>query len=156
MKHLNHFIFLLLISALPALGWAENLFENSSMDTTSTWKGDRDYEEEEGGNRVLVLEASPRKEVNFSQDVDTRDLTDLVLKFRYKSENYEGRGYELRGIREGGGSTFRARKLIADGKWHDVKWDFSSIRDSHEIIFKISLLEGEGEVYFDDVTVEAK
>lgn len=143
-----------IVMATPSI--AENLFDNSSMDSSSSWRGDRDYEAEPGNeeNRVIVLEANERRAVSFYQDVNTTRIKDLIFKFRYKSDNYKGRGYQTRGIRTDRSSTFRNRTVEADGEWHEVEWRFSEIRGSRRIRFEIELLEGEGEVLFDDVTVE--
>jgi len=152
---LPFFLAFVTVLLLAGSAFAENLFSNSTMETTSTWKGDRKYDTE-GDNRVLKLEANSRKPVSFYQEVKTRDIKDLEFKFRYKSENYKGRGFQTRGERDDGSSTYRDRTLIADGEWHVVTWSFSQINDSREIQFSIILMEGEGEVFFDDVTVEGR
>ncbi|MCA1659462.1 MAG: hypothetical protein LC642_02815 [Verrucomicrobiaceae bacterium] len=146
---------LLFALLVPVIVFAENLFTNSSMDTTGGWQGDRRFETIED-NKVAVLEAKKNRTVSFSQDVDTRNATDLVLKLRYKTADYAGRGLQLRGSRPGSGSTISTRQLKADDQWHDMTWAFSEVRKSNRVKFEIELLEGTGKVFFDDVTVEAK
>lgn len=146
---------LLLALVVPGLCAAENLFTNSTMDTTGAWRGDRRFDKVEG-NAVISLEAKKDKSVSFSQDANTAKARDLVLKLRYQTSDYAGRGLEFRGLRTDDSSTFHKRQLVADGKWHDLSWTFSEVRGSSRIIFSIELLEGAGKVLFDDVTVEPK
>jgi hypothetical protein len=147
---------LLLALLVTSVAYAENLFTNSSMDTTGGWHGDRRFETVED-NKVATLEAKKNRTVSFSQDVDARNANDLILKFRYRTSDYVGRGLQLRGTRQGrGGSTLTTRPLKADGQWHDMSWNFSEVRDANRITFMLELLEGTGKVWFDDVTVEAK
>ena len=146
---------LLLGLLLPGLCLAENLVTNSNMETTGGWRGDRRFEKVED-NAVISMEAKKNKTVSFSQDVNTAKALGLVLKFRYRTADYAGRGLQLRGSRNDGGSTLHNRTLVADDKWHDVSWNFSEVRGSNRINFSIELLEGTGKVLFDDVTVEAK
>jgi hypothetical protein len=151
MKRLLLFLGLL----VPGLCLAENLFNNSAMDTTGAWRGDRRFEKVEG-NAVISLEAKKNKTVSFAQDVNTARTTDLVLKLRYQTTDYTGRGVQLRATRMDDSSTFHNRQLVADGKWHDLSWNFSEVRGSNRITFSVELLEGTGKVLFDDVTVEPK
>lgn len=152
---------------------AENLFDNSTMDTTGGWKGDKKFVKEgddekalkkpakeetadkEKPNRVLQLTAKLKDQVSFSQEVPTKGLTDLLVKFRYRTKDYIGRGLMLRGKRQNGGSTFTDRPLVADGEWHEMTWDYSQVDGSNKIEFIFMALEGTGDIYFDDVTVEA-
>ncbi len=81
---------LLMLALMPTLCLAENLFKNSSMDTASTWAGDRNFETVEG-NRVMSLKAKKNKDVIFSQEIDARDQKALAVRFRYQSIDYKGR-----------------------------------------------------------------
>lgn len=147
---------LVLALLVASVSYAENLFTNSSMDTTGGWQGDRRFETVDG-NKVASLEAKKNRTVSFSQDVSTRDVSDLVLKLRYRTADYAGRGLQLRGRRQArGGSTLTTRPLKADGQWHEMTWNFTEVRDANRVTFTIELLEGTGKVLFDDVTVEAK
>ena len=151
----------LLVVMLPLC--AENLFENSNMDTAGGWKGDRKIlkddkpseEKDAKSNRLLVVTAKLRGPVSFSQEVVTKDIPDLVVKFRYRTKDYVGRGYEILGRRQGGGSTFVDKKFIADGQWHGVVWAYTQVQGSKKIDFQFSVLEGTGDVCFDDIVVEA-
>ncbi len=146
---------LLLGVLIPAVCLAESLFTNSNMDTTGGWRGDRRFEKVED-NAVVSMEAKKNKTVSFSQDVNTAKTPDLVIKLRYQTSDYAGRGLQLRALRNDGSSTFHNRPLVADGKWHDMTWNFSEVRGSNRITFSVELLEGTGKVLFDDVTVEPK
>ncbi|MDR1283361.1 MAG: hypothetical protein LBK99_21460 [Opitutaceae bacterium] len=146
---------LVFASVLPAVACAGNLFKNSDMNGSGGWKGDRKYETVDG-NRAISLGAEKKKTVSFSQDVKSKGITDLVLKFRYKTSDYKGRGLELRGKRDDGSWTFRNSDLKADGQWHNYTWNFNQVRGSETILFSVELLEGEGRVFFDDITVEPK
>ena len=142
---------------------AENLFENSDMDTAGGWKGNRKIvkdekpseEKDAKPNRLLVVAAKLREPVSFSQEVVSKDIPDLVLKFRYRTKDYVGRGYQIRGVRQGGGSTFVDKKFIADGQWHEVVWAYTQVQGSKKINFQFSVLEGTGDVCFDDIVMEA-
>jgi len=151
----------LLAATLPLCG--ENLFENSDMDTAGGWKGSKRIVKDEKApeekdakpNRILVITAKLRDPVSFSQEADTKGIQDLVLKFRYRTKDYVGRGYQIRGVRQGGGSTFTDLKFVADGQWHEVTWDYTQVQGSKKIDFQFSVLEGTGDVCFDDIVVEA-
>lgn len=140
---------------LPSLCFADNLFKNGGMDTSSGWKGDRKFVPLDD-SRVILLKADKRKPTSFYQSVDTKDIKDLTVKYRYKSFNYKGRGMQIRGTRGDGGSTFNTFDVEADGKWHEKTWRFSEVRDHRQIKFSFILLEGEGEVFFDDISVDIK
>lgn len=148
-------LFIVLITLIPSLAFADDLFRNSEMNSAVGWKGDKSYDEIEG-NKVLRLKASPNKIMSFFQDANTRNLDDVVLRFRYRTADYKGRGLQLRGQRLSGAGTFKNLDLIADGKWHEQKWLFSEIRGNPKITFFFNLKEGEGTVYFDDISLVAK
>ena len=152
---------------------AENLFVNSTMDTAGGWKGSKKYVKEgediklpkkpakevetdkDKPNRCLLLTAKLREQVSFSQEVTTKGMTDLVVKFRYRTKDYIGRGFMLRGKRPNGGSTFTDRTLVTDDEWHEMKWEFTQVNGSNKIEFIFVALEGTGDIYFDDITAEA-
>ena len=139
---------------------AENLFENSKMNTSGGWKGSKriiveDKVGQDKENRVLRVTAKKRDQVTFSQEVESRDVTDFVVKLRYQSKDYDGRGLEVRGVRQSGSHTFFTFKITADGEWHDISLNYSQVQGSNKIDFKFIVLEGEGDVHFDDITVEA-
>jgi hypothetical protein len=145
----------LLILILPLGVYAENLAKDSTMDTTTGWSGDRKFETVED-NRVLVLEAEKKKTVVISQEIKTRDISDLYITLRYRTKDYKGRGLQFRGKRQDGSSTFRTHELKADGTWHELKWRFSEIRGTNELRFSIELLQGQGTVLIDDVVVDTE
>lgn len=128
------------------------------MDSAGGWKGSKKMvEEPENGkpNRYLKLSAKKSDPVTFSQEVDTKGLFGVTLKFRYRTNDYHGLGLELRGIRTNNGFTYTNRELVADGKWHEISWNFNQVTGSKKINFSINLLQGEGDVYFDDFSAEA-
>jgi hypothetical protein len=156
--------FMALVSPLSA----ENLFSNGNMNTAGGWKGDGKMVKDEPAkgeaavqdakdleNRYLLLSAKKNGPVSFRQEVDTKGLVSVNLKFRYKTKDYKGPGLELRGKRMDGGSTFTNRELKADGEWHEMSWTFTQVAGSRKIDFSVILIQGEGEVAFDDVTAEA-
>ena len=140
---------------LPALCLAENLVKDGAMDSSTAWKGDRKFEEIEG-NRVLSIEAKDNRVVAVSQELNTRDLSDLNYQFRYRSENYKGRGLQFRGTRSDGSSTYRTIEVKSDGQWHEYSSTFTAVRGSKDVTFSFELLEGEGTVQIDDVVIEPK
>jgi hypothetical protein len=160
------------LMALAAPLCAQNLFDNGTMDTAGGWKGDgkmvkdepskgeTEKETEKGTdkqppNRFLLLSAKKNGPVAFRQEIDTKGLISVVVKFRYKTKDYKGPGIEIRGKRMDGGSTYTNRNLEVDGEWHDMSWNFTQVGGSKKIDFSIILIQGEGEVAFDDVTAEA-
>jgi hypothetical protein len=163
---------MLCIIALATTLHAENLFENGDMDTSGGWKGTKKIGPEEDGapavkpskpdkdgkeekvNRVLTLTAKKNDALSFSQEISTKDLTDVVVKFRYRTKDYAGRGLEVRGKRANGGATFMNYPLKADGQWHEISWKFTQIQGSRKMDFVFALLEGAGTVVFDDFTAE--
>lgn len=149
-------ILILTVMLLPSSVFAENLFSNSDMSTTGAWRGSRSFTTLDG-EKVLVMKASPRRIESFSQGAATRGMKDVVVSFRYMSPDYSGRGFQLRGHRPDGSSTFRSFNLTSDGQWHNLSWRFSEIRNCNKIDFTFDVLEGDGTIYFDDVKVtEAK
>ena len=40
--------------------------------------------------------------------------------------------------------------------WHEMTWEFGQIQGSNKIEFTFEALEGTGDIYFDDVTVEVQ
>lgn len=147
---------------------AENLFSNGNMNTAGGWKGDGKLvkdepakgevakaADEDVANRYLLLSAKKNGPVSFRQEVDTKDLITVNLKFRYKTKDYKGPGLEIRGTRMDRSSTFTNRPLTADGEWHDMSWTFTQVAGSKKIDFSVILIQGEGEVAFDDVSAEA-
>ncbi|MBA2436246.1 MAG: hypothetical protein H0V54_14410 [Chthoniobacterales bacterium] len=147
--------YLLIVVLIPTLGLAENLFRNSDMETGAAWSGDRRIETVDE-NKVMVMEAKKSRTVSCHQDAATRGQKDLILKFRYRTKDYHGRGLQLRGARQNDSSTFRTINLKADDQWHDFEWPFSEIRGSSKIRFSFELLEGEGKVFLDDIVLEPK
>ncbi|MBC8127845.1 MAG: hypothetical protein H8M99_11955 [Gloeobacteraceae cyanobacterium ES-bin-144] len=161
------------VAALTLPLSAENLFRNGNMDTVGGWKGaskiTTDESDEKGAkkpasipgggkpaeaNRFLQVTAKLREPVVFSQEVNTKGLTDVMIKFRYRTKDYVGRGLEIRGIRASRDFTFISRTFVKDGEWHEMTWDFTKIMGSRNIDFIFSVLEGTGVVDFDDITVE--
>ncbi|MEO7725041.1 MAG: hypothetical protein ABIU29_10235 [Chthoniobacterales bacterium] len=147
--------YLLIALLTPTLCLGENLFRNSDMDIGAAWSGDRRFEKVDD-NQAMVMEAKKGRTVSCYQDAATRGQKDLILKFRYRTQDYIGRGLQLRGSRQNDSSTFRTISLKADDQWHDFEWQFSEIRGSSKIRFSFELLEGAGKVFLDDVTLEPK
>ncbi|MES2922975.1 MAG: hypothetical protein V4819_15575 [Verrucomicrobiota bacterium] len=151
---------------------AENLFVNSTMDTAGGWKGDKKFvkdgdddkaakkpakegtADKDKSNRCLMLTAKMRDKVSFNQEVVTKGLTALTVKFRYRTKDYIGRGFVLRGTRADQSSTFYDRTLVRDGEWHEMTWDFNQVDGSNKIDFSFTALEGTGDIYFDDIIIE--
>ena len=137
---------------------ADNLFSNGTMDTAGGWRGTKKMvEEPENGkpNRYLMLSAKKSDPVSFSQEIDTKDVFGVTVKFRYRTKDYNGLGLELRGIRANDGFTFTNRQLKADGQWHEMTWVFSQVTGSRKTNFSFILLQGVGDVHFDDFSAEA-
>jgi len=153
MKSIRSSIVVMLVCLLvPCLLFAsENLFRNSDMTTRAGWRGDRSFDEFEGES-VLVMRANPRRAMSVEQTINTARLRDIEFKFRYRSEDYHGRGFQVRGVRQGGGATFRTINPKVDGEWQEYSWRFSSVQGSPTISFQIQLLEGEGSIMFTDIT----
>ena len=155
---------IVLVSSLAA----ENLFNNGNMDTAGGWKGGGKIIKgepvkgtivEEGAKvpveRYLQITAKKNGPVSFNQEIDTKDVFGVVLKFCYKTKDYKGPGLEIRGIRMDRSSTFTNRNLIADGEWHEMFWDFKQVAGSRKVDFSFMVLQGEGEVQFDNISAEA-
>lgn len=156
------------VAVLALTASAENLFDNSTMDTTGGWKGSKKFAKEETAkpqdqvakktdtkeNRIIIVSAKKREVVSFSQEVSSKGLTDVVVTFRYRTKDYSGRGLEVRGTRQDRSSTYSSYQIVADGQWHEVRWKFDQIRNSNKMDFSFILLEGEGDLHFDDITVE--
>jgi len=156
----------------------ENLLQNSDMDGSGKWKGDRKFmkesdiekkdqkEEKEkkaplteqeklaAKNRILKVKASTREIAEFDQEIDTKKLTTVTIRFRYKTSNYTGHGLKITGTRDDDSYTYRDYDLKADNQWHSHVWKFSEIRGSRKLNITFKVLEGIGEVYFDDITAE--
>lgn len=152
---MKHSIVLLLAMIAPLC--AENLFSNGDMDTAGAWKGSKKIDKEmvnDKPNRFLVVAAKKKDTVTFHQDIDTKGMISVELKLRYRSKDYKGRGLEIRGVRTGGSSTFQDFELVADGAWHEINWSYTQVQRSRRIDFNFKVLEGEGDVCFDDISAE--
>jgi hypothetical protein len=147
---------------------AENLFSNGNMDTAGGWKGSGKIIKaepvkgtiiEEGAKapveRYLQITAKKNGPVSFNQEIDTKDVFGVVLRFCYRTKDYKGPGLEMRGTRMDRSSTFTNRDLVADGEWHEMTWDFKQVAGSRKVDFSFIVLQGEGEVQFDNITAEA-
>ncbi len=163
-------VYLILVVSLSA----DNLFDNGTMDTAGGWKGSRKIikDEEAAAHpappaangksvkqeepRVLLVSAKKRDIVSFSQEIETRGLTDIIITFRYRTKDYIGRGLELRGVRRDRNSTYTNRPVVADGRWHEVEWHYNQVFGSSEIDFIFAVLEGKGDICFDDITARPK
>jgi len=135
----------------PAM--AGNLFKNGDMSNgTMGWQGDRRFVDD-GGNRVMEVKAKKSGPRVFSQEINTEKVSDLVIKFKYKTADYKGKGLRIE-VKWASGNTQYTRygdvTLKADGTWQE---DGSKIADINapkvNVIFTLS--EGEGTVYFDDI-----
>lgn len=153
---------LICLLALLVSVHAENLFSNGAMDSAGGWKGTKKMVEEpkdekslEKPNRCLMLTAKKSDPVSFNQEADTKGLFGVNLRFRYRTKDYQGLGLELRGVRQDGSFTYTNRPLEADGQWHEVSWAFNQVVGSKKIDFTFRLLQGMGDVYFDDISAEA-
>lgn len=111
---------ILFVAALaPVLCFAEeNLVKDGGMDSSTGWSGDRKFETVDE-NRVLVLESERNRSADVSTEVNTRDLSDLVISFRYRSADYDGSGLRLRCTRPNRSSTHRSIEIQADNQWHE-------------------------------------
>ncbi|MEX2579762.1 MAG: hypothetical protein WD342_11950 [Verrucomicrobiales bacterium] len=143
---------LLIVALAPTLCLAENLVKDGTMDTATVWSGDRKFETIDD-NRVLVLESKRNRNAKVATDVKTRDLHDLVITFRYKSADFEGRGIQLLCTRPDSSYVYQNVNVRADDKWHEHTWNFSEVRDARSLEFSIELLEGSGSVLIDDVVI---
>lgn len=146
-------IILLLFLASGSL-FAENLFDNSTMDSAGGWKGTRKFIDD-AGNRVISVEGNRNRIVGFTQDVATRGMKELVLSFRYKTSDYKGGWLEVRGKNQSAGGSYYQMYLKADGQWQKQSYKFHDFGKNNQTTFSITLKKGEGTVFFDDVTLEA-
>lgn len=143
---------------------AKALIKNGDFEKGgANWRGDRKVIDEPGAtgdkvNRVNAVELKKTQVKEFSQDLVTSNLKDIVITFRYKaSEDYTGRGFQMKMERPNGSSTFRNIPVPdGGGDWKTVKWPFSEIREDNRLKFIIEVREGEGTLYFDDFTSEIK
>ena len=88
--------YLLITLLVPTLCLAENLFRNSDMDIAGRLvRGSQVRKVDD--NQAMVMEAKKGRTITCYQDVATRGQKDLILKFRYRTKDYNGRGLQLRG-----------------------------------------------------------
>jgi hypothetical protein len=141
------------LALLPGALFAQetNIFKNSDMNLVSFWKGDRKFIELDG-NKIISLEAHPRREQQFSQTADCRGIPAINIRFRYMTKDYKGGGFKFWGTRDDRYSWFWNSDLITDGQWHTKEFRYDKTNQSREIDFMFKLLPGSGTVYFDDIT----
>lgn len=157
---------LLLAASLPALQAAdppkapapEELLKNGDFEKgVANWRGDRKIVVEEGKpeNHVAEVVSTKRQARSFQQDIDTRGMKDITLKFRMKpSADYAGRGVQLRFVRHGGGFTFNNMDLKGGEDWKDHTWKFSEINNEPKLTFIVEVEDGDaGSVFFDDFSI---
>jgi len=136
----------------------EELLRNGDFERgTSGWKGDRKVIEYSADNKVCRIEVDDEIQAFYQADIDVEDLKDVVLTFKYQiSSDYSGRGLTMQFVRPDGSWTYRTINLENPGKWQTYKWHFGEIRGAEEITLKLEILEGEGTVMFDDISVQPK
>ncbi len=123
---------------------------------TSGWKGDRNIEEDDKGNKYMLIEADDDEEQVFMQeDLDTKDLTAFLLTFRCRpSEDYVGKGLAIR-FSHPSGMYYEFKILLKNqGEWDTIKGRFREMRTSDEVTLEIHVLPGEGTVMFDDISLK--
>ncbi len=137
---------------------ADELLRNGDFERgTSGWKGDRKVVEYSGNNKVCEIKVDDDIQSFYQEDLDVKDLKDIVLTFKYKvSSDYKGRGLTMKFIRPDRGFTYRTIDLKGGDKWHTYKWNFGEIRGADEITLEIEILEGEGTILLDDFSVTPK
>ena len=162
MKKLTTLLFAILLLSTPVpaqeteevvteSGAPDNLLKNSDMSRgTSGWTGDRTLAED-GDNWVLVVRAKKGSERIFSQEFHAMKAADLKISFRYKTEDYKGRGLKISMV-YGNSSWYTDMDLKADGEWHEVNWKFSEGKGKTKLTLQFNVKEGEGTVFFDDIT----
>lgn len=118
------------------------------------WRGDQ-KEQKEGGDTVYSLEGevgATRMMTVPIYDIKERFPNGLRIRFKYKSDGFEGTGVEmrcefpkLRGL-----FTFRNPTLRLDGKWNEYLWPFSDTKGEDMMNLQMLLENGEGTVSFKD------
>jgi hypothetical protein len=124
----------------------------------SGWKGEGKVTEDDKENKYIEIRVDAKDILDFYQeDLDVKNVKDLVLTFRYKtSADYSGRGFQLEFVRPTGGFTYRTVSIQSTPEWKSYTWNFARTKDSDELTLRIKILEGDGEIMFDDFSVTAK
>lgn len=150
----------ILAITLPILSIAgENLIINGDFSKgSSRWKGDEniEFETPEEKNKICKIEVDEDDDIEFLQSISsTSKYKDLILKFKIKkSENYKGRGYQVRFIRSDGSYTYMNRDLPKNNDWKDMEIKFSDLQKSSRIELKFIIRSGDsGYLAFDDIVV---
>lgn len=148
---------LLFCSALQA----ENLIENGDFESgRKDWKGDRDikYETEEEKNKVLYFEVDDKPQ-EVDQEFDAEDYRIFTVTYRVRAtDDYEGLGYQIRFVRDSGGSTFYDRSVKAGADWKNEKITYKAMKESDDLKLRVTVIDyddGEGAILFDDFVVTA-
>jgi len=139
----------------------EELVENGDFSKgSSRWDGDEnvEYETSAEQNKVCKIEVDDDGDLEFHQKFSVDDYKDLFLTFKIrKSEDYEGRGYQVRFIRKDGSYTYMERKLPKNNDWKEMEIKFSDIKRSSHIELRFIVRSGEsGYLAFDDISVIGK
>jgi hypothetical protein len=157
MKNINCAILALAFPLLSTAG--ENLIKNGDFSKgSSRWKGDENIEFETPAekNKICKIIVDEDDDIEFFQSISsTSKYKDLMLKFRVKkSDNYKGRGYQVRFIRSDGSYTYMTRPLPKNSDWKDMEIKFSDLKKSSRIDLKFIIRSGDsGYLAFDDITV---
>ena len=148
-------MFLMMTTMMALDGYAQaNLLGNGNFENgKSEWKGK--YEVVlEGNNKIGVIELDERKLVDISQKFKVKDMKNVKLTFRYKtSPGFQSRGMTVVFEREDGGSTYQTMDVNANTEWQQYSWDFREIRETRKFTVIISLKEGVGQFFLDDVVL---
>lgn len=140
------------------LGYSQetNLIDNGDFtDGKRSWDGDVKFDSE-AENRNGQIKVDDKKIRSFQQKFKTKDVKDMVIKFKYKtSDNYKGRGFTVHIVLPSSSSVYYTIDVTANSKWDEFSKKFGELNDADFITLLIKVNEGEGEIYFDDFTVVA-
>jgi hypothetical protein len=139
----------------------ENLIINGDFAKgSSRWKGDENIEFETPAeeNKVCKIILDEDDDIKFHQEIRTKGLKDLTVKYRLKkSQNYDGRGYDVRIIRDDGSFYFYNQSLPKNGDWNDRSVTFSDLKKSSRIKVTFLIRSGNsGYLLFDDISAAGK
>lgn len=142
-----------------SLGLNASLLKNGDFERGTTgWKGDRkvQYEDESEQNKICKLRIGG-KDQEFYQVVKAKKFKDIQFKYKVKkSEDYEGRDFQIRFTRDDGSYTFYDRSAKKEG-WNEGSFKFSGFKGSREIKISIVVNSGEeGYLMFDDIEAVGK
>ena len=124
---------------------------------SSRWKGDENiqFDTPAEKNKICRIELDDDKDIDFYQEIKVKGIKDIMVRYKIrKSSNYDGRGYQVRFVRDDGSYNYFDRAVPKKEGWNEAVVKFKGIGNTSKLKVKFRVLSGDaGYLAFDDIVV---